>query len=143
MTDPPASLLRFTARIDRITDAFGAVVAVTLQTAFLSPPVAMSAYYLKQVVAEWPLATIYKGMFEFMGIQVVAIALLVSFPAIATWLPNYLFSSGALVVEEPTVAPATSDPWAGYGDSYEAQYQRSLKRSQQRAPKAAEPAPAQ
>jgi tripartite ATP-independent transporter DctM subunit len=122
---------------------FGALVAVTLQTAFLSPPVAMSAYYLKQVVSEWSLATIYRGMFEFMGIQVVAIALLVAFPAIATWLPNYLFSSGALVVEDPTMAPPTSDPWVSYGDSYEAQYQRSLKRSQQRAPKAAEPAPAE
>jgi tripartite ATP-independent transporter DctM subunit len=126
---------------------FGALVAVTLQTAFLSPPVAMSAYYLKQVVADWSLATIYKGMFEFMGIQVVAIALLVSFPAIATWLPNYLFSSGALVVEDATLVPPTADPWAGYGDSYEQQYQRAIKRSQQRggqaAPKAAEPAPAQ
>jgi tripartite ATP-independent transporter DctM subunit len=123
---------------------FGALVAVTLQTAFLSPPVAMSAYYLKQVVADWSLATIYRGMFEFMGIQVVAIALLVTFPGIATWLPNYLFASGALVVEDPTVAPPTSDPWAGYGDSYEAQYQRAIKRSQQRGgptePKAGEPA---
>ncbi|HJV10018.1 MAG TPA: TRAP transporter large permease subunit, partial [Burkholderiales bacterium] len=48
---------------------FGALVAVTLQTAYLSPPVAMSAYYLKQVAKGWSLATIYKGMFEFMGIQ--------------------------------------------------------------------------
>ena len=49
---------------------FGALVAVTLQTAYLSPPVAMSAYYLKQVVKEWSLGTIYKGMFEFMVLQV-------------------------------------------------------------------------
>ena len=40
---------------------FGALVAVTMQTAYLSPPVAMSAYYLKQVVKEWSLGTIYKG----------------------------------------------------------------------------------
>jgi len=52
---------------------FGATVAVVLQTAFLSPPVAMSAYYLKQVVKDWSLATIYKGMFEFMMLQVLAI----------------------------------------------------------------------
>ena len=45
---------------------FGALTAVTLQTAFLSPPVAMSAYYLKQVVKDWSLATIYGGMFQFM-----------------------------------------------------------------------------
>jgi tripartite ATP-independent transporter DctM subunit len=69
---------------------FGALVAVTLQTAFLSPPVAMSAYYLKQVVKEWSLATIYKGMFEFMVLQCIAIALLIAFPQIATYLPDQL-----------------------------------------------------
>ncbi len=69
---------------------FGALVAVTLQTAFLSPPVAMSAYYLRQVVKEWSLATIYRGMFEFMILQCIAIALLIAFPAIATWFPEQL-----------------------------------------------------
>jgi TRAP-type mannitol/chloroaromatic compound transport system permease large subunit len=69
---------------------FGALVAVTLQTAFLSPPVAMSAYYLRQVVKEWSLATIYKGMFEFMILQCVAIALIILFPAITTWFPQQL-----------------------------------------------------
>ncbi|MBL8376332.1 MAG: TRAP transporter large permease subunit [Burkholderiales bacterium] len=69
---------------------FGALVAVVLQTAFLSPPVAMSAYYLKQVVKEWPLATIYKGMFEFMILQIVAIVLLFVFPQIATWFPEQM-----------------------------------------------------
>jgi tripartite ATP-independent transporter DctM subunit len=69
---------------------FGALVAVTLQTAFLSPPVAMSAYYLRHVVKEWSLATIYKGMFQFMILQCVAIALLIVFPAIATKFPEHL-----------------------------------------------------
>lgn len=69
---------------------FGALVAVVLQTAFLSPPVAMSAYYLKQVADSWSLLTIYKGMFQFMMLQVIAIALLVAFPQIATWLPHTL-----------------------------------------------------
>ncbi|MGH8682981.1 MAG: TRAP transporter large permease [Burkholderiales bacterium] len=69
---------------------FGTVVAVTLQTAYLSPPVAMSAYYLKQVVKDWSLATIYKGMFQFMLLQIVAIALIIAFPAIATAFPEYL-----------------------------------------------------
>jgi tripartite ATP-independent transporter DctM subunit len=69
---------------------FGALVAVVLQTAFLSPPVAMSAYYLKQVADSWSLATIYKGMFQFMMLQILAIALLVAFPPIATWLPHRL-----------------------------------------------------
>ena len=69
---------------------FGALVAVTLQTAYLSPPVAMSAYYLKQVVRDWSLATIYKGMMEFMVIQCVAVAMVLFFPAIATYLPEQL-----------------------------------------------------
>ena len=69
---------------------FGATVAVVLQTAFLSPPVAMSAYYLRQVVKDWSLATIYKGMFEFMVLQCLAIALIVAFPPIATWFPEHL-----------------------------------------------------
>jgi hypothetical protein len=67
---------------------FGAVVAVTLQTAYLSPPVAMSAYYLKQVVREWSLGTIYRGMFEFMVLQCIAITLVVVFPWIATSFPE-------------------------------------------------------
>jgi tripartite ATP-independent transporter DctM subunit len=69
---------------------FGALVAVTLQTAFLSPPVAMSAYYLKQVVKDWSLATIYAGMFQFMVLQCICIAVLVAFPPIATWFPETL-----------------------------------------------------
>jgi tripartite ATP-independent transporter DctM subunit len=69
---------------------FGALVAVTLQTAYLSPPVAMSAYYLKQVVKDWSLGTIYKGMFEFMVLQCVAVALLMTFPQIATYLPQVM-----------------------------------------------------
>jgi tripartite ATP-independent transporter DctM subunit len=73
---------------DMVMVWFGAVVAVVLQTAYLSPPVAMSAYYLKQVVKDWSLATIYKGMFEFMMLQCVAIALVVMFPWIATSFPE-------------------------------------------------------
>ena len=79
---------------------FGALVAVTLQTAFLSPPVAMSAYYLRQVVKEWSLATIYKGMFEFMVLQCIAIALLIVFPAIATWFPEHLRDEARAVKTE-------------------------------------------
>jgi tripartite ATP-independent transporter DctM subunit len=69
---------------------FGCIVAVVLQTAFLSPPVAMSAYYLKQAVRQWNLATIYRGMANFMVIQVIAVALVLIFPQIAMWFPNWL-----------------------------------------------------
>jgi tripartite ATP-independent transporter DctM subunit len=70
---------------------FGALVAVNLQTAFLSPPVAMSAYYLKAVVPDWDLKTIYKGMADFMVLQIIALLLLMLFPEIALWFPRWLF----------------------------------------------------
>jgi hypothetical protein len=69
---------------------FGSLVAVTMQTAYLSPPVAMSAYYLKQVVKEWSLGTIYRGMFQFMVLQCIAIAIVMFVPAIATSFPQKL-----------------------------------------------------
>jgi hypothetical protein len=64
-------------------------------------------------------------MFEFMGIQIVAIVLIFLFPAIATWLPERLFGSGALVVSEPLPA-SSSSPSYTYGESYEQMYQRSI-----------------
>ncbi len=70
---------------------FAALIAVNLQTAFLSPPVAMSAYYLKQVVPQWSLTSIYRGMFEFMFLQVIALILIMMFPDIAMWLPRQLY----------------------------------------------------
>ena len=70
---------------------FGALVAVNLQTAFLSPPVAVAAYYLKGVVPEWSLKDIYWGMLQFMAIQVIGLMLLLFFPVLALWLPGVLF----------------------------------------------------
>jgi tripartite ATP-independent transporter DctM subunit len=101
---------------------FGAVVAVVLQTAFLSPPVAMSAYYLRQVVKEWSLGTIYKGMFEFMILQVIAIALIVSFPAIATKFPEQMRAESAAIKTEDvddSMNRLESDPFKGAQDEAE------------------------
>ncbi len=67
---------------------FGTLTAVNMQTAYLSPPVAMSAYYLRNVVPQWSLSTIYKGMADYMVIQVIVLALLLLFPQIALWLPS-------------------------------------------------------
>src|SRR5688572_12757538 len=94
---------------------FGTVVAVTLQTAYLSPPVAMSAYYLKQVVKEWSLATIYKGMFEFMMLQIIAIALIVIFPGIATWFPERLQAESRAIITEEVEGGASLEEEGGYG----------------------------
>lgn len=68
---------------------FAILVAVNLQTAWLSPPVALSAYFLKGVVPEWDLKDIYLGMMQFMVIQLIGLALIIFFPQIALWLPNY------------------------------------------------------
>ncbi|MBI4290452.1 MAG: TRAP transporter large permease subunit, partial [Betaproteobacteria bacterium] len=71
---------------------FGLLVALNLQTAFLSPPVAMAAFYLKGVAPPHvTLNQIFAGMLPFMGIQVVALALLYIFPGIGLWLPNVLY----------------------------------------------------
>jgi TRAP-type mannitol/chloroaromatic compound transport system permease large subunit len=70
---------------------FGILVAVNLQTAWLSPPVALSAYFLKGVVPEWDLKDIYKGMMQFMGIQILGLILLLLFPQIALWLPGVIY----------------------------------------------------
>jgi tripartite ATP-independent transporter DctM subunit len=70
---------------------FGILVAVNLQTAFLSPPVAMAAYYLKGVAPEMQLWDIYKGMLQFMVLQVVGLVILLFIPEIALWLPRVLF----------------------------------------------------
>jgi TRAP-type mannitol/chloroaromatic compound transport system permease large subunit len=69
---------------------FCTLVAVCLQTAWLSPPVALSAYFLRGVVPEWPLSEIYKGMMQFMVLQVIGLLLVLFFPDIALWLPSVL-----------------------------------------------------
>jgi tripartite ATP-independent transporter DctM subunit len=69
---------------------FGALIAVNLQTAFLSPPVAMSAYYLRNVVPQWSLATIYRGMGDFMVIQCIVLIIVLFFPDLSLWLPRVL-----------------------------------------------------
>ncbi len=71
---------------------FGLLVALNLQTAFLSPPVAMAAFYLKGVSPPHvTLNQIFAGMMPFMGIQVIAIFVLYMFPQVGLWLPSVLY----------------------------------------------------
>jgi len=71
---------------------FGLLVALNLQTAFLSPPVAMAAFYLKGVSPPHvTLNQIFLGMMPFMVIQVIALILLYTFPGIGLWLPELLY----------------------------------------------------
>ncbi len=74
---------------------FAILVAVNLQTAWLSPPVALSAYFLKGVVPEWDLKDIYYGMMQFMVIQVIGLMLIFTLPGFALWLPDWLSSAGS------------------------------------------------
>ena len=70
---------------------FAILVAVCLQTAWLSPPVALSAYFLKGVVPSWDLKDIYIGMMQFMVLQLLGLALVFLIPPLATWLPSYIY----------------------------------------------------
>jgi TRAP-type mannitol/chloroaromatic compound transport system permease large subunit len=71
---------------------FGLLVALNLQTAFLSPPVAMAAFYLKGVSPPHvTLNQIFRGMLPFMGIQIIAIVMLYVLPEIGLWLPKTLY----------------------------------------------------
>ena len=69
---------------------FCTLVAICLQTAWLSPPVALSAYFLKGVVPDWELSDIYAGMMQFMVLQIIGVLLVLAFPQIALWLPAVL-----------------------------------------------------
>lgn len=70
----------------------GVMLAINQQTSFLSPPVAMSAYYLMGVAPKGVrLNQIFKGMYPFMAIQLAALAIVWFIPDVANWLPRTLF----------------------------------------------------
>lgn len=69
---------------------FAVLIAVTLQTSWLTPPMALSSYFLKGVVPQWKMSDIYIGMVQFVVLQLIVVLLLVAFPKIVLWLPNAL-----------------------------------------------------
>ncbi len=72
---------------------FGVLVALNLQTSFLTPPMAMAAYYLKGVApADIQLIEIFKGIMPYLAIVLLAMVLMYSFPGLVLWLPGYLFN---------------------------------------------------
>ena len=70
---------------------FGVLVALNLQTSFLTPPMAMAAYYLKGVSKDVELIEIFRGIMPYLGIVLFAMILVYLFPQIVLWLPVYLF----------------------------------------------------
>lgn len=67
---------------------FAILVAVTLQTSWLTPPMALSSFFLKGVVPEWKMTDIYLGMVPFVILQLFVVALLMAFPGLVLWLPG-------------------------------------------------------
>ena len=73
---------------------FAMLVALNLQTSFLTPPMAMSAYYLKGVLKKQiELIEIFRGIIPYLGIVILCMVLMYQFPGIALWLPDYLFGT--------------------------------------------------
>jgi len=73
---------------------FAMLVALNLQTSFLTPPMAMSAYYLKGVLqSSIELMDIFRGIMPYLAIVIFTMVLMYQFPAIALWLPDYLFGA--------------------------------------------------
>jgi len=71
---------------------FGILIALNLQTSFLSPPVAMAPFYLKGVAPKWVrLEDLFAGVMPFIGIVVICMFTVYAFPQVATWLPDRLY----------------------------------------------------
>ena len=86
---------------------FGILIALNLQTSFLSPPVAMAAFYLKGVAPPHVrLEDIFRGCMPFIYIVVFCMGLVYVFPALVTWLPENLYGSATPVLGAPTIFDA-------------------------------------
>jgi TRAP-type mannitol/chloroaromatic compound transport system permease large subunit len=71
----------------------GVMIAVNLQTSFLTPPFGFSLFYLRGVTPDSiPTSAIYRGVIPFIAIQLLMLALLAVWPTIATWLPGLLYA---------------------------------------------------
>ena len=81
---------------------FGILIAINLQTSFLTPPMAMSAYYLKGVAPKGlELWTIFKGCFPFVGMVLLTLAITYIYPSVVTYLPDVLFNQAVEIPFDP------------------------------------------
>lgn len=70
---------------------FGVLYAVTIQTGYISPPFGYTLFYMKGALpAHIPMTTVYRGVFPFMVLQVIALGLITAFPSLVTWLPRMM-----------------------------------------------------
>jgi tripartite ATP-independent transporter DctM subunit len=81
---------------------FGILIAINLQTSFLTPPMAMSAYYLKGVAPKsLQLVTIFKGCMPFVGMVLFTLAMTYVYPAMVTYLPDQFFNQAVEMERDP------------------------------------------
>jgi TRAP-type mannitol/chloroaromatic compound transport system permease large subunit len=81
---------------------FGILIAINLQTSFLTPPMAMSAYYLKGVAPKnLELVTIFKGCMPFVGMVLLTLAMTYIYPAMVTYLPDQFFNQAVEMERDP------------------------------------------
>ena len=70
----------------------GVMIAINLQTSFLTPPFGFALFYLRGVAGDdLSTGSIYRGVMPFVAIQILALALLATWPQIATWLPGLIY----------------------------------------------------
>ncbi len=90
---------------------FGILIAINLQTSFLTPPMAMSAYYLKGVAPKGlELVTIFKGCFPFLLMVLTSLAVIYIEPRIVSALPDYFYSNSSADIEIDPDDPNVIDP---------------------------------
>jgi TRAP-type mannitol/chloroaromatic compound transport system permease large subunit len=71
----------------------GVMIGVNLQTSFMTPPFGFSLFYLRGVAPDSvSTGMIYKGIIPFVVIQIIALVVVFTFPALATWLPSWIYS---------------------------------------------------
>ena len=71
----------------------GIMIAINLQTSFLTPPFGFALFYLRGVAPESiKTQQIYRGVMPFVAIQILMLIILSIFPALVTWLPNYIYN---------------------------------------------------
>ena len=67
---------------------FGVIIVMTVELGLIHPPVGMNVFVIKTVVKDVRFATIFKGVLPFVATDLIRLAILIAFPAIALWLPS-------------------------------------------------------
>lgn len=87
---PVVAALDFGMESEKVLAWFAIALAVNLQTSFLTPPFGYALFYLRGIAKDVPIMTIYRGVIPFVLLQLTALGLILAFPQISLWLPEYL-----------------------------------------------------